>query len=68
MMPISAKAVLLEPQANQIDDRIDLWYERLSKERMVTAKQVLKLLLKMLKGVSGIVLVPNLSLAFQKKE
>jgi 2-polyprenyl-3-methyl-5-hydroxy-6-metoxy-1,4-benzoquinol methylase len=62
----SSRATLLEPNADGIRDRIDLWYARLSKDRMVMAKKSLRLFLKTLKTMSGIVLVPNLSLVFRK--
>ncbi len=63
-----AKSELLEPHGNGIKDRIDLWYSQLSQSRMRLVKQLLRSMLKSLKAVSGIVLVPNLSLVFQKRD
>ncbi len=61
-----SKAKLIEPAKEDIKDRIDLWYSQLNQTRMVVVKKSLKLFLKMLKTGTGIVLVPNLSLVFQK--
>lgn len=59
---------LLEPRKEGIKDRIDLWYCQLNQERMLFVKRMLKLLLKTLKAGTGIVLVPNLSLVFMKRD
>ena len=59
-------AKLLEPQKEGIKDRIDLWYSQLNQERMLPVKIMLRLILKALRMGTGVVLVPNLSLVFQK--
>ena len=61
-----ANAILLEPEKDGIKDRIDLWYSTLNQERMEFLKKSLKFGLKALRALTGIVLVPNLSLVFQK--
>lgn len=61
-------AALIEPNAANIKDRIDLWYSQLNQNKMLTVKKVIKLSMKSLKMLTGIVLVPNLSLVFQKHE
>ncbi len=60
------KAILLEPKADGINDRIDLWYSYLSKDRKVWIKSGLRETLKAIKAVTGQVLVPNLSLVINK--
>lgn len=62
----SRSVKLLEPSGQNISDRIDLWYQQLNQERMKFVKKMIKFLLKTLKAGFGIVLVPNLSLVFQK--
>ncbi|MFV0388687.1 MAG: class I SAM-dependent methyltransferase [Pyrinomonadaceae bacterium] len=63
----TADANLLEPQAEGINDRIDLWYSYLNKDRKVWIKRGLKVALKSIKAITGKVLVPNLSLVIQKQ-
>jgi 2-polyprenyl-3-methyl-5-hydroxy-6-metoxy-1,4-benzoquinol methylase len=58
-------AALLEPRG-EIGDRIDLWYGRLSPRRRLL-KRGAWALLKTLKPVGGIHLIPELSLAIRKR-
>ncbi len=59
-------AVLLEPCNAGLRDRIDLWYSALNLGRMGLLKQALKMTMKTIKLVSGLTLVPNLSLVIRK--
>ena len=56
--------ILLEPR-KEIGDAIDLWYGKLSR-RGAALKQAARALLKLLKPVGGIHLVPQLALAIRK--
>lgn len=59
-------AEMLEPGKNGLRDRIDLYYRNTNSERLKTVKSAAKFFIKGLKTVSGITLVPDLSLAFRK--
>ncbi|MGI8669915.1 MAG: class I SAM-dependent methyltransferase [Aridibacter sp.] len=59
--------LLLEPNQKDLKDRIDLWYSQLSKENHNLAKKTIKNVMKFLRAMTGVVLVPNLSLVIQKK-
>jgi len=60
------EAVLLEPCRGGLRDRIDLWYSALGKTRYRKTKRLLKGLLTAIKTLSGVTLVPNLSLVIRK--
>lgn len=60
------KPILLQPNQKGLRDRIDLWYSALNQTRHAFLKKSIKVLLKVLKLATGITLVPNLSLVFQK--
>lgn len=60
------KPKLLEPQRLGLRDRIDLWHEEPSLARLGKARRLVKLALKALKKVSGVTIVPSLSLAIRK--
>jgi glycosyltransferase involved in cell wall biosynthesis len=64
----TATPLLLEPAGHGIRDRIDLWFGALSSDRHRFAKRAIKTGLKVLKQVTGVTLVPMLSLMFQKRE
>jgi len=59
-------AEMLEPRYNGFRDRIDLYYANTNTERLKTLKSAARIFIKALKTVSGITLVPDLSLAFRK--
>lgn len=59
-------AEMLEPSKNGLRDRIDLYYRNTNSERLKTVKAAARFFIKGLKTVSGITLVPDLSLAFRK--
>jgi 2-polyprenyl-3-methyl-5-hydroxy-6-metoxy-1,4-benzoquinol methylase len=59
-------AEMLEPGKNGLRDRIDLYYRNTNSERLKTVKTIAKYFIKGLKTVSGLTLVPDLSLAFRK--
>jgi SAM-dependent methyltransferase len=58
--------VLLEPSKQGLRDRIDLWYSALNQTRLIALKRLLKASIKGFKLISGMTLVPNLSLVIQK--
>ena len=60
------EAVLLEPCREGLRDRIDLWHSALGKTRYRMTKWLLKGLLTVIKTISGVTLVPNLSLVIRK--
>jgi 2-polyprenyl-3-methyl-5-hydroxy-6-metoxy-1,4-benzoquinol methylase len=64
--PGDERPVLLEPNATGLSDRIDLYYKNTDPVRLRLLKTVSRKLLKVLRKVSGICLVPDLSLAIQK--
>lgn len=59
-------AEMLEPRYNNLRDRIDLYYLNTNSERLKAIKSIAKIFIKGLRKVSGITLVPDLSLAFRK--
>jgi 2-polyprenyl-3-methyl-5-hydroxy-6-metoxy-1,4-benzoquinol methylase len=59
-------AEMLEPRYHGIKDRIDLYYLNTNSERLKMIKSAAKFFIKALRTVSGITLVPDLSLAFRK--
>ena len=62
------RPILLEPHHGGHRDRIDLWHARLATHRLRTVKLLLKHVLKIMKAVSGHVLIPYLTIAIQKGE
>lgn len=63
---LPAGAEMLEPKNNGLKDRIDLYYLNTNSGRLKTVKSAAKFFIKALKSVSGLTLVPDLSLAFRK--
>ena len=59
-------AEMLEPRHNGLRDRIDLYYINTNQERLKTLKSAARIFIKAIKTATGIVLVPDLSLAFRK--
>lgn len=58
--------VLLEPSQKNLKDRIDLWHSQLNQENHRAVKRLLKSFLKTVRALSGVTLVPNLSLVVKK--
>jgi len=67
-MPIQreGKGQLLEPSRPGVRDRIDLWYRLSSSLRKPMIKQFMMWSFKTIKALTGITLVPVLSLALKK--
>lgn len=63
----TAAPILLEPTKHGLSDRIDLWYSALNQTRFTTAKRLLKASFKGMKLISGVTLLPNLSLVIRKR-
>lgn len=59
-------AEMLEPDKNGLRDRIDLYYRNTNTNRLKAVKTLARFFIKGLKSVSGVTLVPDLSLAFRK--
>ena len=58
--------ILLRPSRYGMNDRIDLWYAHSGKIRYVMIKRFILLFAKLLKMLTGVILVPTLSLAIKK--
>lgn len=62
----SHKPFLLKPQRLGVKNRIDLWYKLSSSSRLSAFKYLMKLFIQVLRNVSGVTLIPSLSLAIKK--
>jgi hypothetical protein len=60
--------ILLSPSRFGMKDRIDLCYIQSSKVRFVAIKRLLLLSFKLMKRLTGVTIVPSLSLAIKKAE
>ena len=60
-------AEMLEPDKDGLRDRIDLYYRNTNSARFKSVKTLARFFIKGLKSVSGLTIVPDLSLAFRKK-
>ncbi len=60
------KPILLEPSKSGLKDRIDLWSLNTNPERMARLKSTAKIFLKIIKFMTGVSLVSDLSLAIKK--
>ncbi|MCB0727749.1 MAG: methyltransferase domain-containing protein [Ignavibacteriae bacterium] len=63
-----SKPELLNPQNEDVKDRVDLWYKAYNKHSYQNIKKYVYHTLKIIKAVSGIELVPYLSLAIKKSD
>ena len=61
------RAELLAPTMTGLRDRVDLWYATTKSQNRPTLKRIARLVLKGLNFATGIALVPELTLAFQKR-
>ena len=66
LLPGSEGKCLMEPSREGFSDRIDLWFSRLTKERHAGVKKTIRNGLKVFKALTGVTLVPNLSLVIRK--
>ena len=57
---------MLEPRNQGLKDRIDLYYRNTNQNRLQMIKKVARVGIKAFRSLTGIVLVPDLSLAIQK--
>ncbi|MEP6703811.1 MAG: class I SAM-dependent methyltransferase [Acidobacteriota bacterium] len=62
-----SKAILLEPTMSGLKDRVDLWFTTTNPDNLKTLKRYAKFALKALNSVTGIAIVPELTLAFRKE-
>ena len=66
---LSAEAVAptsLQPSLNGLEDHVDLWYRKSTQVREHPLKKALWKLLKAARTMTGVSMVPNLSLAIAK--
>lgn len=62
----NSNPVLMKPERNGINDRIDLWYKSYGDFSYTSIKKIIYYFLKSFKMISGIELTPYLSLAIKK--
>jgi 2-polyprenyl-3-methyl-5-hydroxy-6-metoxy-1,4-benzoquinol methylase len=60
------KAIMLEPKKSGLRDPVDLWFLTTNSTNLVVLKQTAKVGLKAIFYFTGIAIVPDLALAFQK--
>lgn len=60
-------AEILKPTLTGLKDRVDLWFLTTSPDNLRLLKQTARLVLKSINAVTGIAIVPELTLAFRKK-
>ena len=59
-------AVVLQPTLTGLKDRVDLWFLTTNPDNLKLLKQSARLVLKSINAVTGIAIVPELTLAFRK--
>ncbi|MEO6334787.1 MAG: methyltransferase domain-containing protein, partial [Pyrinomonadaceae bacterium] len=62
-----SEAILLEPTMSGLKDRVDLWFTTTNPDNLKWLKRPAKLALKAINSLTGIAIVPELTLAFRKK-
>ena len=60
-------AEMLKPTLTGLKDRVDLWFLTTKPDNLKLLKQSARLVLKSINAVTGIAIVPELTLAFRKK-
>ncbi len=60
-------AEMLKPTLTGLKDRVDLWFLTTNPDNLKLLKQSARLVLKSINAVTGIAIVPELTLAFRKK-
>ena len=63
---LDARAALLQPTMSGLRDRVDLWFAMTNMDNLRTVKRAARVVLKSINAVTGIAIVPELSLAFRK--
>jgi len=58
---------LLSPTQFGMKDRIDLWYQQSDQTHLSIPKKVFRVLIKLFKGLTGVVMLPYLALAIKKE-
>lgn len=61
-----SRPVLLEPSKGGLNDRIDLYYKNTNPTRLRRVKSLARSVIKTLNKVTGVMIIPDLSLAFKK--
>ena len=64
---LGTNAVLLPPSMSGLRDRVDLWFAMTNMDNMRTAKRAARVVLKSVNRLTGVAIVPELSLAFRKE-
>jgi hypothetical protein len=60
-------AQMLKPTLTGLNDRVDLWFLTTNPDNMKMLKQSARLVLKSINVLTGIAIVPELTLAFRKR-
>lgn len=61
------RAIMLQPNRSGLRDRVDLWFQSTGSTRLGKTKQAAKIVLKTIYFSTGIAIVPDVTLAFQKQ-
>ena len=64
---LGTNAVLLPPTMSGMRDRIDLWFAMTNMDNLATVKRAARVVLKSINALTGVAIVPELSLAFRKE-
>jgi len=64
---LGTNAVLLPPTMSGMLDRVDLWFAMTNMHNLRTAKLAARVVLKSINALTGVAIVPELSLAFRKE-
>ena len=60
-------AQMLKPTLTGLNDRVDLWFQTTNPDNLKTLKQSARIVLKSINALTGIAIVPELTLAFRKR-
>lgn len=61
------KALMLKPNRTGLSDGVDLWFQSANLKRLYAIKHTMRVALKAINFLTGVAVVPNLALAFQKE-
>ncbi len=62
-----SRAVMLAPTMNGVRDRIDLWFHTTNPDNLKTLKKSARVVLKVINSLTGIAIVPELTLAIRRE-
>ena len=67
LLTMNSKAVVLEPTQTGLHDRVDLWFRTTNQNNLRLVKRSAKGVLKSINWLTGIAILPELTLAFRKE-